>query len=418
MQTTISSMLCMALAGGLLTGCGSGTVEDGGNTVLKSVSVQAEVAPAPVAVPKSSAKKIYMHMMPWFETKASSGNGAWGQHWTMANKNPDIVDASGKRQIASYYYPQTGPYASGDPYIIEYQLLLMKYAGVDGVLIDWPGSQNVWDYPKNRQNAEAIVAQTAKLGLSFAMVYEDHNIGMAYDAGLIPNKLAAAQQDIAYLKSNYTTQSNYIQINGAPLILDFGPQTFVNGSDWNAIFSTFPKPPTFLTLWYQIGQAGSSGKGEFAWIYSDGMAGLDNFYNNHPLNLKFGIAYPGFNTYYAAGNWQGPTWTLPYGSTFATTLSKALAAPGVDNIQLATWNDYGEGTMIEPTREFGYSYLTTMQQALGVNSNQSELQLIYALYQKRVQYAGNAAQQQNLSNAASYLAAHQVAQAAAIINAM
>ena len=50
------------------------------------------------------------------------------------NRNPNIVDATGKRQIASHYYPKIGPYASSDPDVIEYHLLLMKYAGVDGVL--------------------------------------------------------------------------------------------------------------------------------------------------------------------------------------------------------------------------------------------------------------------------------------------
>ncbi|PFH12383.1 carbohydrate binding protein with CBM6 domain [Collimonas sp. PA-H2] len=378
----------------------------------------ASTSTGPVAVPKTGTKKVYVHMMPWFETNSSSGNGAWGQHWTMANQNPNIVDANGKRQIASYYYPQTGPYASGDPYIIEYQLLLMKYAGVDGVLIDWPGSQNVWDYPKNRQNAEAIVAQTAKMGLSFAMVYEDHNVGMAYDAGLIPNKIDAAKQDMAYLKNNYTTKSNYIQLNGAPLVMDFGPQTFLNGSDWNAILSAFSTPPTFLSLWYTIDKVGANGKGEFPWIFSDGMAGLDSFYNNRSLNIKFGVAYPGFNTFYSAGGWSGPAWTLPYGATFSTTLNKAIAAADVNNIQIATWNDYGEGTMIEPTQQFGYSFLTAMQQAFGVSSSQSELQLIYTLYQKRVKYSGNTGMEQKLDQAAGYLAAHQVSSAAAIINSI
>ncbi len=33
------------------------------------------------------------------------------------------------------------------------------------------------------------------------------------------------------------------------------------------------------------------------------------------------------------------------------------------HIQLVTWNDYGEGTMIEPTHEFGYTFLEIVQQA-------------------------------------------------------
>lgn len=32
-------------------------------------------------------------------------------------------------------------------------------------------------------------------------------------------------------------------------------------------------------------------------------------------------------------------------------------------VQLVTWNDYGEGTMIEPTHEFGYACLEIVQAA-------------------------------------------------------
>ena len=142
-----------------------------------------------------------------------------GIHWTMATQFPDTVDRSGKRQIASYYYPLTGPYALSDKDIIEYQLLLMKYSGADGVLIDWPGTHNVYDYPKNRQNSESLIAQTAKVGLDFAVVYEDQNINIGYNLGKIPDKIAAAQQDMVYLKENYMSQSNYIQVKVSPLAL-------------------------------------------------------------------------------------------------------------------------------------------------------------------------------------------------------
>src|SRR5688500_4362997 len=87
------------------------------------------------AVVKTNDMKVYVHYMPWFQTKPFSGS--WGSHWKMNTKNPDIVDAEGKKQIASHYYPLIGPYDSRDKDVIEYHLLLMKYSGIDGVLIDW-----------------------------------------------------------------------------------------------------------------------------------------------------------------------------------------------------------------------------------------------------------------------------------------
>jgi hypothetical protein len=409
------AMIVGALFALLLMGCAAPSSE--GDSAGAEPLDSAASALAPVGVSKTFGKKIYVHIMPWFESNATSGNGAWGLHWTMANQNPNATDASGRRQIASYYYPLIGPYGSGDKDVIEYQLLLMKYAGVDGVLIDWPGTINAWDYPKNRQNSEAIIALTAAVGLDFAVVYEDHNVGMAFDAGLIQNKIAAAQADVTYLKNNYFTRSNYIKVNSAPLLLDFGPQTFLSPSDWTSIFAPLPTKPTFLSLWYQSNQPGANASGEYPWIYSDFTTGLTNFYNNRPLNVKFGVAYPGFNTFYTAGGWGGPGWSLPYNGTgtFGQTLDLAKNS-GVNYIQLATWNDYGEGTMIEPTREFGYGFLTTLQQKLGVSYSQTELELINTLYQQRKQYAGNGAKQADLDQAFNYLVALQVASATSILN--
>jgi hypothetical protein len=365
----------------------------------------------PKPVPKTASQKVYVHMMPWFETPATSTDGAWGIHWTMANQSPNIVDSTGRRQIASYYYPEIGPYASGDRDVIEYQLLLMKYAGVDGVLIDWSTTIQKWDYPKNVANAEAIMAKTAAVGLQFAVVYEDNNLALAG----VPDHDAQGQADMTYLQNHYWNQPNYIQLDGAPLLLDFGPQAITTPADWTTVMSVVSPKPTFVTLWWASQKAGSNATGEFAWSYSDFIGGLDNWYQNNHVNVKIGVAYPGFNPFYAAGGWGGPTYTLPYNGTgtFAQTLDLAMA--NTSYIQMCTWNDYGEGTMIEPTRELGYGLLTTLQQTLGVSFGQNELETINTLYDERKQYAGNAAKQAQLDQVFDDLVSLQVAAAQSLL---
>lgn len=362
---------------------------------------------APVPVTKTATNKIYIHLMPWFETKATN-NGTWGQHWRMANKNPDIVDTSGRRQIASYYYPLTGPYASGDTNIIEYQLLLMKLAGVDAVAVDWPGTMNVYDYAKNKQNAEALINRLDKVGLQFTIVYEDNNLAL----GSAPNRVAQAQADMIYLRDNYFNRGTYAQVNNAPLLLDFGPQAITNAADWTNVFSVFTTKPTFLPLWgdNHVNAAGTNGKGEYSWIYSTNNY-LYNYYQNHTVNgVRMGSAYIGFRDYYAAGGWgSGIGFTItPSVANFQETLDKAFFY-NLPHIQVATWNDYGEGTMIEPTREFGYGCLTYLQQKLGVTGlSQSDLELVFTLYQQRVQYAGNATEQARLNQVFYYIVSLQM----------
>lgn len=367
----------------------------------------------PTPLTKNENLKVYAHVMPWFETPESFGG--WGIHWTMNNQNPDIVDGNGRRQIASHYYPLTGPYASGDPDLVEYQLLLMKYSGIDGVLIDWPGTIDYIDYPRNLWNAEVMIDHTAEVGLQFAVVYEDRNVRIAGDAGAIGDWIGAAQNDMAYARDEYFSRPNHIRVDGAPLLLAFGPQTFENPGDWGAIFSVLPEPPRFLTLWYEAEDAGGHAGGEYAWVYEDN-GHLDAFYQRGIPGLKMGSAYPGYHSFYAEGGWDGPTWSIPLndGATFAETLDKALNA-GVEYVQLTTWNDYGEGTMIEPTREFGFGALTTLQDKLGVNFGESELQLILKLYEQRKQFSGNAAKQAELDQAYQALVDQRVTDAELIL---
>jgi hypothetical protein len=99
----------------------------------------------PIKPNKTNSTKVFVHYMPWFENKETN-NGIWGMHWTMNNCNPDLIDSSGNYTIASFYHPLIDPYASSDKDVIEYHLLLMKYAGIDGVMIDWYGSYDLNDF--------------------------------------------------------------------------------------------------------------------------------------------------------------------------------------------------------------------------------------------------------------------------------
>lgn len=364
----------------------------------------------PVAVTKSNSKKVFVHLMPWFETKATNG-GSWGVHWKMNTQNPDIIDSSGRRQIASHYYPLIGPYASGDTAVIQYQLLLMKLSGIDGVFIDWPGTQNKFDYPLLARNTERIVSQLAKVGLDYAIVYEDQDLAQATD------QIAQAKEDMNYLQTKHFVNPNYVKLDNKPLLLDFGPQALQSASDWTNVFSVLNPKPAFFTLWFQSGKAGSNATGEFAWIPQDNLNTLNTFYSNNYQGIKIGSAYPGFNSFYAEGGWGGPTWTIDYNGTgnFSQTLDLALSQ-NINYVQLATWNDYGEGTMIEPTEEFGYNFLTTLQQKLGVsNISQKDLEMVAQMYKLRVEKAGDADAQKKLNQVFYYVVSLQIDKASSLL---
>jgi len=384
------------------------------------VSDTALVNFAPSPVQKTVNKKVFVHLMPWFETKATNPTaGAWGQHWTMANQDPDITGAGGRRQIASHYYPLIGPYASADRNVIEYQLLLMKYSGIDGVFIDWPGTTQLYDYPRNAENTRVIISMLARVGLSYAIVYEDQNINIAYNKGALTDKVAAARKDMQYLQAHDFNAPNYEKIDGRPLLLVFGPQTFMAESDWASLFAALDARPAFFTLWGASARAGTTATGEFAWINPDNTTSLHDFYGNAYPGTKIASAYPGFQPFYASGGWGGPTFVIDAAGTanFSNTLELALQSTA-NTIQLPTWNDYGEGTMIEPTVEFGYSLLTLLQQRLGVPYGQADLERIDRLYRLRTSHAGDPAVLQQLDQVFNYLVSLHTGQASELLKSI
>lgn len=374
---------------------------------------------APVAIEKTNSTKIYVHYMPWFETNESSADKKWGYHWTMANKNPNTIGANNRREIASYYYPLIGPYHSGDKNVIENHLLLMKYSGIDGVLIDWYGTYDVYDYRMVKENTEQLIAMLDKVGLEYAIVYEDRVTKSAVDAGKAISVTAAAKTDLAYMEKNYFDDANYIEVNGKPLLLNFGPIVLQTPAEWTNVFNTITTKPTFITLWDQSVEAGTNASGEYAWVYKDNSY-LTNFYTNTKpkLNVAIGSAYPGFKDFYAEGGGGAVIgWTIEHnnGATLDETLLMAKNA-NLNFLQLITWNDFGEGTMFEPTVEFGYRYIEKVKAFAGVKSTESVFPEISKMYNLRIEKKSNADVQQKLDQAFNYFVSAQPAKAKQLIN--
>ena len=267
--------------------------------LISGCSDDPTVDQVPVPVVKTNPMKVYMHYMPWFQSKQVSGY--WGYHWKMNNKNPDVVE-NGKHQIASHYYPLIGPYDSKDPDVVEYHLLLMKYAGIDGLLIDWYGSHNVNDYRGNLTGTNAVIDKVDDVGLDFGIVYED------YTAEVVQGKtsktaMQAAQEDMEYLQTNYFSNKKYLRVNDGPLLMTFGPRYFKQPTQWDEIFSKLSEKPKFLPLWNHTAYTGSADNGEYAWIdFNESLTELTAFYGRMPhVEISVGSAFPRFHDFYAEG---------------------------------------------------------------------------------------------------------------------
>ena len=105
-------------------------------------------------------KTVLVHYMPWYSSKSISGG--WGWHWTMNYFNPEKINKDGQRELASHDYPLIGPYDSNDGQALECQVLLMKFSGIKGVILDWYGIEDFRDYAMIHRTTKHMIKYIKK----------------------------------------------------------------------------------------------------------------------------------------------------------------------------------------------------------------------------------------------------------------
>lgn len=301
---------------------------------------------------------ILAHYMPWYTAKPFSNE--WGWHWTMNHFDPE-KEIEGKRQIASKYHPLIGPYDSGDPHVLEYHLLLMKLAGIDGVIVDWYGLTDYRDYAVLNRNTTRMLEQCERLKMRFVICYEDQTIPALVEANRVvaSDRVSHAVSEIDWLGQYWFKSGSYIRLDNKPVLLSFG-HSGLSPLEWTQCLSRLQSPVTYYSQ--DIRRDGAIGA--FGWPSPKvGMTQVDRFLaeaSKWPSSIP--AAFPRFDDIYGEAGVGDSYPQLPddSGRTFQTTLQKAFKSnPNI--IQIATWNDWGEGTQIEPSTEFEYRDLEYMQ---------------------------------------------------------
>ena len=347
---------------------------------------------------------VLAHYMPWFEVRQQSPR--WGWHWTMNAFDPE-KQIDGHPQIASHYHPLIGPYDSSDSDVLEFHLLTMKLAGIDGVIVDWYGLTDYRDYALLHRNATRMLEAAERLKVKFVICYEDQTIPALVEAKRLDSqdRVAHAAEEIGWLSKYWFKSASYLQLDGKPVLLSFG-QTGLSDTEWTECLSKAAVPVAYFSQQ----QRRQAAIGAFDWpIPSNYKSALQKFrLDSKQWKYAIPVVVPRFVDIYAEAK-VGPSYGRiddANGHQFRSTLEAALATqPAI--VQIATWNDWGEGTIIEPSREFGYRDLETLQAVLKPRrpkiGQPSDLQLPLALLKHR-RTQPTAAQTQQLNQIASLIA--------------
>jgi len=336
-------------------------------------------------------KEFFVHYMPWYEAKPHSPS--WGYHWTMNHFNPDQKDKKGHRKVASHDYPLLEPYDSNDPAILECHVQWIKLAGIDGVIIDWYGIEDHFDYAMTHRNTQHLIKYIKKAGLKFIICYEDQTYPNTLKNNLItpdqayPNGLKVMK----WMDQNWFSDPSYFTIDSQPLLLVFGPQYFKE-NEWESFFSKLKHPPLLFGLPHLSKSSGTVGS--FAWPPAHGgkevpVSEWTDFLTHLYEKTNKGEAiipavFPGYRDIYKEAKLHESYGFIDSrkGVTLEETFDLALKCKS-DIVQISTWNDYGEGTVVEPTTNRGYQYLSAIQKRLvpADEIKYRNLKLAFQIYQ-------------------------------------
>jgi hypothetical protein len=284
----------------------------------------------------------------------------------------------------------------------------MKLSGIDGVIVDWYGFDNFWDYGVINKNTHKLFEYTKKAGLLFAICYEDRTIENMINNKFLDKAEAQShgQQTMQYLQENWLRDDSYLKVSGHPVIFVFGnPPYFRSTADWEALFSDLENSPVLITEDNPMPPVAPS---SYPWppmsmsqngvLTQEALKGyLIAFYQRaEDWDYLVAGAFPGFHDIYKEAGVNAGYGELGAqdGKTFELTLQMALNQ-NPDVIQLITWNDYGEGTNIEPTVEYGYQYLEILQDLkrsqpkTEFQFSSDDLAVPLEIFNLRNQYKGN-----------------------------
>jgi glycoprotein endo-alpha-1,2-mannosidase len=268
-------------------------------------------ATAWAAEPRSS---IFFY--PWYSNVRHDGHYA---HWTQGGHAPPF-------DLASHFFPARGAYSSSDPRVLRAQMGDIAAAGVDEVVSSWWGKGS----PEDRR-LPAVMRVAKARGLQVAAQLEPY-----------PDRsVDSVAADLAYLRG-LGIRNVYIYRSN-----DF------TADEW----TTVTRQPNGVRLLAQTNRVGFAARAGFAGFYTydillyNGPKFVRLCTQAHALGI---LCAPSVGPGYAASQATGDTRVKPrYSGATYDSMWRAAQRAEADLVTITSYNEWGEGTQIEPAGRGG-----------------------------------------------------------------
>ncbi|MBV9463613.1 MAG: discoidin domain-containing protein [Verrucomicrobiae bacterium] len=355
---------------------------------------------AQAAEPGAERPQVLAHYLGWFENRPVRGDVIW-EHWSYklhgTPHDASVIGADGKRDISSVFYPLIGPYDSNDPDVLEYHVLAAKSAGIDGFVLDWYQPGAMTDVA-----LKFLAANGAKYKFKVAACYEEKAAFPGYrNPKTRDDAVQLAISDFTYILKEYGSSPSYVRWNGKPLVLMFlgggqfaGKEAVFDYMELAKIKEAVKSPDWILVREHVEPSFWGSARGGFEWV---GEAGYHDWIGKTAGELKAkkrldlfipGVS-PGFDSSGVSGWSDGQTHPIidrENGEYYVKQWDRAIGLKP-ELVQIITWNDFQEGSVIEPTFQFGNQYLDATERMVekfnGRKAEVSDNDLAFKLYQLR-----------------------------------
>jgi glycoprotein endo-alpha-1,2-mannosidase len=260
----------------------------------------------------AQAGTVSVFYYPWYGTPLH--DGAW-QHWNQNGHRPPV-------DVYSRYFPAIGPYSSTDPRVVYRQMSQIAGAGIDEVVISWWGRGSIED-----QRLPLVLSAARAARLEPAIHLEPYD-------GRSPASVAA---DLAYL-AGLGIRDVYV----------YHPLDFA-AADWLPVTQAKPAGMRLFAGTELVGFAAAAGfDGFYTYDFIDFGGGkfVRLCAQAHARHLLCAPSVgPGYDGVRAG---EAPVSKPRRNGLTYDLLWKAAIRARPDIVTITSYNEWGEGTQIEP----------------------------------------------------------------------